>query len=353
MKDLAKFDAQYDSSHEDTALQTRGLFLRRFPLHSLDKLMLDDYVVGHNEPSFCNLVESGTKMWANIQGATSFKFGIYFGRTKSDPTRKYRFAEKFGTSEKEAFAVVKAALLDLVALGAAPSPDFVAIDANPLSQMFKAKILSLYYSERFLAVCSPEHLDMLGEIMGFDVNLPRSKYQNLLLKAKSGNSLTAKWSEPKFMAYLYKVYVRGDRAIGSPIDKPRVKKHRRVDFEEMQNQRSKIGRIAEEYALAWEKERLIGARLEHRVKNIEDRRDHPGYGHDFLSFNTNNKHRFIEVKCVAKLSDGHRFFLSDNEHQTSLTKEHREAYYFYLVFLGRDGRPADLLAVLAEQLYLV
>jgi hypothetical protein len=90
LRDLAEFDAQYDSSHEDTALQTRGLFLRKFPLHSLDKLTLDEYVVGHSQPSFCNMVESGTKTWANIQGATSFKFGIYFGKTKSDPTGKYR-----------------------------------------------------------------------------------------------------------------------------------------------------------------------------------------------------------------------------------------------------------------------
>ncbi len=351
MKDLVKFEAQYDSSHEDTALQTRGLFLRKFPLHSLNKMTLDEYVVGYSEPSFCNLVESGTKAWANIQGATSFKFGIYFGKTKSDPTRKYRFTEKFGTNEKDAFTAVKTALLDLVALGAASDPDFAQIDANPLSQMFKAKILSLYYSDRFLAVCSSEHLDMLGEIMGFDANLPRSQYQNLLLKAKRGNTTTAKWSEPKFMAYLYKVYVRGDRAIESPIEKPRVKKHRRIDFEDMQKQRSEIGLIAEEYALTWEKERLAGARLEHRVKDIEDRRDRPGYGHDFLSFSGETEHRYIEVKCVARLSDGHRFFLSDNEHQTSLTKEHRQGYYFYLVFFGADGKPAELLAVLAEQLY--
>ena len=82
LKDLAKFDAAYDSSHEDTALQTRGVFIRRFPLHSLDKLALEDYVVGHGQPTFCNLAESGTKAWANIQGATSRKFGIYFGKTK-------------------------------------------------------------------------------------------------------------------------------------------------------------------------------------------------------------------------------------------------------------------------------
>jgi len=162
VKDIAKFDTEYDSSHEDSAIQTRGLFIQKFPIGALQNLTRDEYVVGHNNASFCNLVESGTKAWANIQGATSFKFGIYFGKTKSDPTRKYRFTKKFGANEKEAFVEVKTALLGLVELAAAKHPDFRAIDANPLSQMFKAKILSLYYPKRFLAVCSWEHLEMLG-----------------------------------------------------------------------------------------------------------------------------------------------------------------------------------------------
>ena len=249
VKDISKFEAEYDTSHENAALQARGAFLRKFPLSSLANVTLENYVVGHHEPSFCNLVESGSKAWANIQGATSRKFGIYFGRTKSDPERKYRFTEKFGDTAEEAFAAVKAALLDLVALGGAEQPDFAAIDANPLSQMFKAKILSLYYPERFLAVCSSEHLEMLAEIMGYGEGVLSSQIQNLLLETKQGDPATRMWSAPKFMAYLYKVYVRADRAIGSPIEKPRAKKHRRVDFEEMQKQKAEIGRAAEEYAL--------------------------------------------------------------------------------------------------------
>ena len=351
VKDLAKFEAEYDTSHEDSALQTRGLFIKKFPLHSLGTLTLDEYVVGHHDPSFCNLVESGTKAWANIQGATSFKFGIYFGKTKSDPTRKYRFTEKFGTTEKDAFAAVKAALLDLVESGAADASDFGAIDANPLSQMFKAKILSLYFPERFLAVCSSEHLEMLAKIMGFPEDLPFTQYQNLLLEAKRGNPTTRKWSEPKFMAYLYRVYVRAELRAERSIEKPRVKKHRRVDFEEMQKQKAEIGRLAEEYALKWEKERLAGAGLEHLIAKIEDRRDRPGYGHDFLSYSADDDHRYIEVKCVAKVSDGYRFFLSDNEHQTSLSAEHGEGYYFYLVFFDGSRNPAELLAILAGRLY--
>ena len=351
MKDLAKFDTEYDTSHEDSALQRRGQFIAQFPLDSLNKLALDEYVVGHHKPSFCNLVESGTKAWANIQGATSLKFGIYFGRTKSDATRKYRFVAKFGATEKDAFAAVKAALIDLVKLGADEAPDFAAIDKNPLSQMFKAKILSLYFPERFLAMCSAEHLQMIAVILGFPENLPASQYQNLLLKTKSADRMTRKWSEPKFMAYLYRVYIRAQLGAERSITKPKIRRHRSVDFEEMQKQSSEIGRIAEDYALNWEKNRLVGARLAHLIDKIKDRRERPGYGYDYLSYSAEDEHRYIEVKCVAKVSDGHRFFLSDNEHQTSLSPEHKKGYYFYLVFFEGSRSPVELVAIFADKLY--
>jgi len=296
------------------------------------------------------LAESGTKAWANIQGSTSFKFGVYFGRTRSDPIRKYRFSERYGQNPKKAFETVKIALLYLVNFGSAERLDFESIDANPLSQLFKAKIRSLYFPDLFLAVCSSEHLEMLGAIMRFRPNLPSSQYQNHLLKAKRQNPVTRRWSAPKFMAFLYTVYLRPE-PIELPIIKPRTKKHRRVDFEDMQKQKSEIGRRAEKYALWWEKARLAGAGLEHLICKIQDRRERPGYGHDFLSYSTDNERRYIEVKSVAKLSDAHRFFLSDNEHQTSLSTQHRKGYYFYLVFFGAQGIPLELQAVLAYHLY--
>lgn len=349
---IAKFNAEYDTSHEATALRARGIFIREFPLQSLSKMTLSKYVIGQQDyTSFCYLVEAGSRAWANIQGATARKFGVYYGRTKSDPTRKYRFADRFGTNEKEVFVAVKSALLDLVALGAEDRPDFKTIDANPLSQMFKAKILSLYYPDRFLAVCSSEHLEQIAGDLGLASGQPSSEYQNLLLKIKRHNPVTRTWSAPKFMAYLYATYMDVDRPIESPIEKPRAKRHKRVDFEEIQKQRAEIGRKAEEYALEWEKERLAGAGLEHLIIKIDDRRSRPSYGHDFLSWSAKDVPRCIEVKCVAKQVDGHRFFLSENEHETSRSKEHCAGYYFYLVFFDGNGQPSELLAVLADQFY--
>lgn len=351
MKNISKFEAEYDSSHEDKARQTRGKFLKKFPINSLRRMTLEDYVAGHGTASFCNLVETGTRAWAVIQGAPAFKFGIYYGKRKHDPTVKYRFAKRYGVSPKEAFANVKEALRELVALGAARKPDFRAIDANPLSQMFKAKILSLYYPKRFLAVCSAEHLEMLGDMFGFAPNLPVSEYQSLLLRVKRGNPITRRWSEPKFMAYLYEEYVRVQRAITPPIEKPKIRRRRRVDFEELQNERTEIGRIAEEFALEWEKARLRGSDLKHLVSRIDDRREIPSYGHDFRSFTSVDQERFIEVKCVAKVEDGYRFFLSENQLATSRLKAHRANYYFYLVYFDGKRNPVDVEPMLAQRLY--
>jgi hypothetical protein len=348
---LNAFDAAYDTSREDSAFQARGAFLRAFPQDRLRDLTVETYVIGRQSPTFCDYVEVKTRSWAVIQGANAFKFGIYFGRTKSDPQQTYRFTHKFGTNKEEAFAAVKGALLDLVREGSEGEPDFSAIDGNPLSQMFKAKILSLYFPDRFLNVCSSEHLELLGSELGLPDNLGLGEYQNRLLKTKLDNSTTCAWSNPKFTSFLYNTYIPKERKAPSPAEKPRAKNHRKVNFEDIQDQREAIGKKAEEYALAWEKQRLTGADLVHLVDSIEDRRERPGFGYDFLSHSAARQPRFIEVKSVAKLREGHRFFLSDNEYTVSCSQDHRDSYYFYLVSFDGEGEPEELVPILAAELY--
>lgn len=350
---LKAFESTYDSFREDVASQVRGEFLRNFPKNSISNIKLTEYVIGLKRPTFCTYVEAKTRPWANIQGATAEKFGIYFGKIKSDPTKKYRFTHKFGRTRGEAFKAVRVALLDLVRLGDKSNPDFEQIDANPLSQMFKAKILSLYFPERFLNICAAEHLRMLGDIVGYGEGRWVSEYQHLLLKTKLLNPITREWSNPKFMTFLYDTYIRSGEKPTAAVRKPKKMAHRKVNFEDIQAQRSELGKKAEEFAMEWEKQRLVGADLSHLIPKIEDRRDCPGYGYDFLSHSSAKQQRFVEVKSVGKLpgGKGHRFFLSDNEHLVSISKEHRDEYYFYLVFFNGDGEPASLQPINAEELY--
>ena len=217
--------------------------------------------------------------------------------------------------------------------------------------MFKAKILSLYFQERFLNVCSSEHLELLASKLGLPDDLGSSEYQNQLLKVKRHNATTRAWSNPKFMRFLYHTYIPKERKAPSSVEKPRAKIHRKTNFEDMQAQRGAIGKKAEEYALNWEKQRLRGADLARLIGTIEDRRDRPSFGYDFLSHSAAGRPRFIEVKSVAKLEEGHRFFLSDYEYSVSCSTEHRDSCYFYLVFFDRGGEPKNLVTLLAAKLY--
>jgi len=351
--ELNTFTQNFDTTYEDKAVSTRGQFLRSYPLTQLKNITLDGYVIGKGTASFCACVEAKTKAWANMQGANANKFGIYFGKTKSDPTMQYRFTKKFGKSKKEAFDGVKEALLNLVKAG--KSKSFNEIDENPLSQMFKAKILSLYFPGLYLNVCSSEHLEHIALEMGISDQQFVSEYQHLLVKNKLANKITKDWSNPKFMSFLYAKFIRGD--LNTPpadtVKKPRKKARRRVNFEDIAANRNAIGKISEEFAIEWEKNRLIGLGYQKLAVKIEDRRDIPSYGYDYLSFSAPGHERYIEVKSVGRdrKEQCFRFYLSENELSVSNSEESVSNYYFYLVLYGKDGKPCDLLVRHAKEFY--
>ena len=124
-------------------------------------------------------------------------------------------------------------------------------------------------------------------------------------------------------------------------------------FEELQANWDAIGKISEEFAVAWGKDRLIGLGYEQLVEKILDRRDTPSFGYDFLSFSSPKQERYIEVKSLGfdRKEECFRFFLSENEQFISKSDEHKSEYYFYLVRYGKDGKPQDLIVKLAQDLY--
>lgn len=349
--DLNSFSQIFDMTYEDKAVTSRGQFLQFFPLNKLNHITLDDYVIGKGTASFCACVEAKTKSWANIQGATADKFGIYFGKTKSDPTMKYRFTKKFGSNQSEAFKNVKDALLDLVKSGSLQN--FEDIDKNPLSQMFKAKILSLYFPDLYLNVCSSDHLEHLAIATGISEREFMSEYQHLLIDKKMNNRISKNWSNPKFMSFLYDNYFKADvkNRSSNVVKKPKKRtRHNRVNFDEILKNRDEIGKKSEIFAIEWEKNRLTGLGLDKLINKIKDRRDRPSYGYDFLSFSTPKRERHIEVKSVGKdpKEKCHRFYLSEHEFDISNSDEN---YYFYLVLYNREGEPYDVLARSAKDFY--
>lgn len=117
------------------------------------------------------------------------------------------------------------------------------------------------------------------------------------------------------------------------------------DMQALAVKRAASGRVAEEIALASERERLRqGGRadLAERIENVSQR---PGLGFDIRSFELDGIERQIEVKNVTQAT---RFFLSANEW---LTSQARPNYWFYLVDEGRgNGRSAVVSELRATDL---
>jgi hypothetical protein len=203
-------------------------------------------------------------------------------------------------------------------------------------------------------VCSREHIEALSIELGIPEDLAVSEQQHLLLQAKLDNRITKSWSNPKFMTFLYNTYLRSADE-QKHVSAVRKKNHRRINIDEMLENRNRIGELSETFALKWEKERLEGAGHKTLIKQIKDYRDRLGCGYDFLSHTEPGKERFIEVKSAGKIrtSSGFRFFLSDTEHKISLTADARDSYYFYVVFYDQDGKPYDLRVWKAEELYAI
>ncbi len=351
--ELIKFSRNFDTTYEDKAVSVRGHFIQSYPLGKIKNITLDEYVIGRGTESFCACVEAKSRAWANMQGATAYKFGIYFGKTKSDPEVRYRFTKKFGVNSKEAFDNVKSSLLNLVKAGKAKK--FKEIDGNPLSQMFKAKILSLYYPDIYLNVCSSEHIERIALEMGISEKQYISEYQHLLVESKLASKITKHWSNPKFMSFLYAKYIRRnlDDTPSNTFKKPRKKSRRKVNFEDVSKARDAIGKASEEFAVDWEINRLIGLGYKDLANKIDDRRDIPSYGYDYLSYSSPGHERFIEVKSVGwdRKDACFRFYLSENELEVSKSVECIKDYYFYLVFFDKNGKPERLLSKRAEEFY--
>ena len=169
-------------------------------------MKLDDYVIGtRSRGTFCYWVESGTDGWARITGSPASKFGIYFGRTKVDSTKRYRYTKKFAGdlplegAQAKVYKYVHAQLLNLLDRGRAL--DFLAVDQNPLSPMFKAKILSLYFKDLYIPICSEEILRDVAQDIEFDSISP-SEIQHQALQLRSKSPVFRDWHNLKLTDFL-------------------------------------------------------------------------------------------------------------------------------------------------------
>ena len=113
------------------------------------------------------------------------------------------------------------------------------------------------------------------------------------------------------------------------------------ELKEQLIEKSHYGKIAEDFVVKWEVERLGKNKMHKESKNVR-RVGHLDVmlGYDIESFTKSGEvpDRLIEVKCTR--GDSLRFYWS--AHEIKVAKEKKDNYFIYFVWLDNEGNPLDL-----------
>lgn len=191
----------FSEAEDREAERIQRQFVSRYPRSGLPTLTLEGYAIGLKRETFCWWLEVGTKLLANIVGATAYKFIVYY----SQKDKKWNFKNQF-KDEQEAFEATKSGILKILDL--AEADRFAEIDQVPPFEnqnLTRGKILYLYFPQKFLPICSVDHLRhflrQLGQEVDADATL--TILNRALLAAKNAHSLLFNWSNFRFMRFLY------------------------------------------------------------------------------------------------------------------------------------------------------
>ena len=359
----------------------RRKFVKDYPIERILNLELDEYVVGKDDKStFCNRIENELNEWGNIHGSNAKKFGLYFGVLGDDLKRKYRIGKrKFGTEHNQALKEILKSICELIE----NETDTKLIKRNPISPMFKGKVLSVYYPNKFLNIFSASHLNYFINNLALDNNSKSEiDKQALLLTYKNNDSLMKNWTVYEFSKFLY-------FSFGNPKDEIKEKdlpkelrdfklkdfppieslkfdfvnleteefetskskqskgKNKKTDYLGRSKKFKRIGDRGEQIVLRAERQFLEKNGkfdLAKKIDHIAERDDSAGF--DILSYELDGTEKPIEVKATLRKVGRSKIYLSANELKKS---EEKENYHFYIIYETGSNRP-KIWKIKAEKL---
>jgi len=166
-----------------------------------------EYVVGFGSgnKSFCYLVEAGTKELGDIRGATSSKFGLWYGTHGDDKEVKYRATKQhFGGDIDKAFNDIKVALAKLIR-EAKDLTEFRDLKSL-IYGMFKYKIIYLYNPNVMLPSFVLEDLQHFEDCLGLKMSKTFEKAQKELIAYR--NQHFPQMDNHDYMSFLYTEFGR-------------------------------------------------------------------------------------------------------------------------------------------------
>lgn len=351
--------------------RAREAFVEHFTLKRIAKMTIDDYVIGNkNDASFCYRIERELGPLGNITGQWSTKFGVW----RSSETGEYKTEERLGKDYKKVFDIVKNQIIELIKAG--QNNDVTSIIHNRLNSLFKGKILSTYFPEKYLNIFSNGHLNHYLVSLNLDTKeLIKSNpviKRKALVDFKNSDDDMKGWSMDMFALFLWSHYpgdpkrkneiaakpkltqpefppigkiefVNLEMALGAAgtKGKPKAASGKLPNYESEAARAKQLGDRGEHIVMEAEIERLMHENGISRtkacklVKHVS--RESDSFGYDIQSVNHDNSPRYIEVKATQGKVGDMTFYYTANELATA--KKYGKAYYLYIVYEITSKKP--------------
>ena len=349
---IESFDVKRYSDMIKPTESYREDFVKRFPINRIRKMKLDEYVIGKNikEDNFCYELERKLAPLGKILGAQSSKFGIFYSKKH----KKYQVSKMWNCGDvNNSFSALKEALATLIDAGEKDNIDI--IKTSKISPMFKGKILSTYFPEKYLNIFSEEHLDYFIQTLNLDHKVKSNDIfdkREVLLEFKNSNPTMSAWPLHTFTYFLYTEYPgrrpkaeeKGDYYQDAEMiygdfisdNKPsRNPTKGKTDYEARNKAQQKLGERGEYIVLQFEENKLREMGIRKRPKQISVKDDSLGY--DILSYSKDGKEIHIEVKSTNLPPKDFHFYFTYNE----LKAAHRfgSSYHVYIAFKPNNATP--------------
>lgn len=347
----------YCKSIEDD-LKAREDFVARFTLNTIQNMSIDDFVIGRADidekgrESFCYLIERKMQQLGDMRGSFVSKFGVWYSKEEQD----YKFTKKYGETLEEAFNNLKKEICLL--LVSASNNDYEEIKKCKIADLFKGKILSTYYPEKYLCIFDEEDVDKFLNLLEIKYDVHEidtlEKKKKLLIEYKNNHPLLSKYSDYYFVLFLYIAFkneVKIKNTVSGEIDydiefvdfeylknhevqKKNQYRSRDTDYEKINRNKKDVGNRGENAILQSEINKLKKLGLNDLAERVCIS-DNDAIGYDIISFDENGNEIHIEVKTNSGNKSYLDFYITDNELQHLIEDSNYYIYYLYNI----KGRP--------------
>ena len=352
---IKEFDPKEYEKSIESYLKAQSDFVKTFTVTKIMNMTLDEYVIGKAKVdesglnSFCYILERQLKELGSMLGATSSKFGIWYAPEEG----QYKIAKKYGDDIDSAFNTIKREICNLIVAGT--NDDYDKMNNSLLSPMFKGKILSTYFPDKYIPIFDEDDINIFLNLLDINYDVHEintiEKKKILLKEYKDNNDILNKYSDYYFMRVLYYIFkreVKEKHTVNGEIDyniqfvdfnylgsheyeKRKTYRSRETDYERINRNKKDIGNRGEIAVLNYEK-MFLSKNGRKDLADMVELSENDAIGYDVLSYNLDGSEKHIEVKTNSgqsnKLLD---FYLTDNEFETMESDPAYNIYYLYSI----------------------